>query len=134
MVPSAQRTETLRTPQLLRNTMRDPRATQGLPKGNPPETHRIGARAAGYHHARYRLVPPEKPACRRTALIAMRRCAVSMSTTSRLRRLAAEAILYADMNYKISKRAASLSPSLTLAIDSKAKQMKTDGHEVVIVG
>ena len=32
------------------------------------------------------------------------------------------------MNYKISKRAASLSPSLTLAIDSKAKQMKADGH------
>ena len=34
----------------------------------------------------------------------------------------------ADMNYKISRRAASLSPSLTLAIDSKAKQMKADGH------
>src|SRR5262245_16369187 len=28
------------------------------------------------------------------------------------------------MNYKISRSAASLSPSLTLAIDSKAKQMK----------
>ena len=46
----------------------------------------------------------------------------------------AEAILYADMNYKISKRAASLSPSLTLAIDSKAKQMKADGLDVVGFG
>src|ERR1035441_2602320 len=129
MVPSAQRTETVKTPQLLRNTMRDPRATQGLPKGNPPETHRIRARAAGYHHARHRRVPPGRLACRRTALIGVRRCSVSMSTTSRLRRPAAEAILYPDMNYKISKRAASLSPSLTLAIDSKAKQMKADRSE-----
>jgi len=31
------------------------------------------------------------------------------------------------MNYKIARRAASLSPSLTLAIDSKAKQMKAEG-------
>ena len=31
------------------------------------------------------------------------------------------------MNYTISKRAASLTPSLTLAIDSKAKQMKAEG-------
>src|ERR1022692_2928039 len=38
------------------------------------------------------------------------------------------------MNYKISKRAASLSPSLTLAIDSKAKQMKADGLDVVGFG
>src|SRR5215211_1644455 len=38
------------------------------------------------------------------------------------------------MNYKISKRAASLSPSLTLAIDSKAKQMKADGQDVVAFG
>ncbi|MEY4385091.1 MAG: hypothetical protein RLY20_374 [Verrucomicrobiota bacterium] len=38
------------------------------------------------------------------------------------------------MNYKISKRAASLSPSLTLAIDSKAKQMKAEGHDVVGFG
>jgi aspartate aminotransferase len=38
------------------------------------------------------------------------------------------------MNYKISKRAASLSPSLTLAIDSKAKQMKADGQDVVGFG
>ena len=35
------------------------------------------------------------------------------------------------MNYKISRRAASLSPSLTLAIDSKAKQMKAEGQDVV---
>ena len=40
----------------------------------------------------------------------------------------------ADMNYKISHRAASLSPSLTLAIDSKAKQMKADGQDVVGFG
>src|SRR5207247_1094075 len=40
----------------------------------------------------------------------------------------------ADMNYKISRRAASLSPSLTLAIDSKAKQMKADGQDVVGFG
>jgi aspartate aminotransferase len=38
------------------------------------------------------------------------------------------------MNYKISRRAASLSPSLTLAIDSKAKQMKAEGHDVVGFG
>jgi len=38
------------------------------------------------------------------------------------------------MNYKISKRAASLSPSLTLAIDSKAKQMKAEGLDVVGFG
>jgi len=38
------------------------------------------------------------------------------------------------MNYKISKRAAALAPSLTLAIDSKAKQMKADGLDVVGFG
>src|SRR5580765_2517643 len=38
------------------------------------------------------------------------------------------------MNYKISRRAASLSPSLTLAIDAKAKQMKADGMDVVGFG
>jgi aspartate aminotransferase len=38
------------------------------------------------------------------------------------------------MKYKISHRAASLSPSLTLAIDSKAKQMKADGLDVVGFG
>src|SRR6476659_6748065 len=38
------------------------------------------------------------------------------------------------MNYKISKRAASLSPSLTLSIDAKAKQMKADGLDVVGFG
>lgn len=38
------------------------------------------------------------------------------------------------MNYKISHRAASLTPSLTLAIDSKAKQMKADGLDVVGFG
>src|SRR6201989_3712860 len=38
------------------------------------------------------------------------------------------------MNYKISQRAASLAPSLTLAIDSKAKQMKADGQAVVGFG
>src|SRR5229473_2090727 len=40
----------------------------------------------------------------------------------------------AIMNYKIAQRAASLSPSLTLAIDSKAKQMKADGLDVVGFG
>lgn len=38
------------------------------------------------------------------------------------------------MDYKISKRAASLTPSLTLAIDSKAKQMKAEGEDVVGFG
>lgn len=38
------------------------------------------------------------------------------------------------MNYKIAQRAASLSPSLTLAIDSKAKEMKARGEDVVGFG
>jgi len=38
------------------------------------------------------------------------------------------------MNYLISRRAASLTPSLTLAIDAKAKQMKADGIDVVGFG
>jgi aspartate aminotransferase len=38
------------------------------------------------------------------------------------------------MNYRISQRAASLSPSLTLAIDAKAKQMKAEGMDVVGFG
>jgi aspartate aminotransferase len=38
------------------------------------------------------------------------------------------------MNYKISHRAASLSPSLTLAVDAKAKQMKAEGQDVVGFG
>ena len=38
------------------------------------------------------------------------------------------------MDYRISTRAASLSPSLTLAIDSKAKQMKAAGQDVVGFG
>jgi aspartate aminotransferase len=38
------------------------------------------------------------------------------------------------MNYRISQRSASLSPSLTLAIDAKAKQMKADGLDVVGFG
>src|SRR3974377_1413636 len=38
------------------------------------------------------------------------------------------------MNYRISQRASALSPSLTLAIDSKAKQMKADGEDVVGFG
>jgi len=38
------------------------------------------------------------------------------------------------MNYKISRRAASLSPSLTLVIDSKAKAMKAEGLDVVGFG
>src|SRR5437879_4178505 len=39
-----------------------------------------------------------------------------------------------NMNYSISQHAASLSPSLTLAIDSKAKQMKAEGQDVVGFG
>ncbi len=38
------------------------------------------------------------------------------------------------MNYKISGRASALSPSLTLAIDAKAKQMKAEGLDVVGFG
>src|SRR5688572_226445 len=38
------------------------------------------------------------------------------------------------MDYRISQRAASLAPSLTLAIDSKAKQMKAEGQELVGFG
>src|SRR5512137_133449 len=38
------------------------------------------------------------------------------------------------MNYRISQGAASLSPSLTLAIDAKAKQMKAEGQDVVGFG
>jgi aspartate aminotransferase len=38
------------------------------------------------------------------------------------------------MDYKISQRASSLSPSLTLAIDAKAKQMKAEGLDVVGFG
>ncbi len=38
------------------------------------------------------------------------------------------------MNYKISHRASSLSPSLTLVIDSKAKAMKAEGLDVVGFG
>ena len=38
------------------------------------------------------------------------------------------------MNYTISRRAAALTPSLTLAIDAKAKQMKADGIDVVGFG
>src|SRR5262245_55308441 len=38
------------------------------------------------------------------------------------------------MNYKVSRRAAALSPSLTLSIDSKAKQMKAEGQDVVGFG
>jgi aspartate aminotransferase len=38
------------------------------------------------------------------------------------------------MNYRISQRAAALTPSLTLAIDAKAKQMKADGLDVVGFG
>src|SRR5438045_1511121 len=38
------------------------------------------------------------------------------------------------MNYRISQRAVSLAPSLTLAIDSKAKAMKAEGQDVVGFG
>jgi aspartate aminotransferase len=51
-----------------------------------------------------------------------------------LRFIAAVIILSGFMNYKISHRAASLTPSLTLAIDSKAKQMIATGIDVVGFG
>src|SRR2546428_11798796 len=38
------------------------------------------------------------------------------------------------MNYRISRRGAQLAPSLTLAIDAKAKQMKAEGQDVVGFG
>jgi aspartate aminotransferase len=38
------------------------------------------------------------------------------------------------MNYSISAKAAKLSPSLTLAIDAKAKQLKAEGEDVVGFG
>jgi aspartate aminotransferase len=38
------------------------------------------------------------------------------------------------MNYRISNRAALLSPSLTLAVDAKAKQLKAEGQDVVGFG
>ena len=38
------------------------------------------------------------------------------------------------MEYKISRRASALTPSLTLAIDAKAKQMKAEGIDVVGFG
>ncbi len=38
------------------------------------------------------------------------------------------------MNYQVSRRAAALTPSLTLAIDAKAKQMKAEGLDVVGFG
>lgn len=38
------------------------------------------------------------------------------------------------MKYRISRRASALSPSLTLAIDAKAKQMKAEGQDVVGFG
>ncbi len=38
------------------------------------------------------------------------------------------------MKYRISRRAASLTPSITLAIDAKAKQMKAEGIDVVGFG
>ena len=38
------------------------------------------------------------------------------------------------MNYRISQRASSLTPSLTLSIDAKAKAMKAEGQDVVGFG
>ena len=38
------------------------------------------------------------------------------------------------MKYPISRRAASLTPSLTLAVDAKAKQMRAEGIDVVGFG
>jgi aspartate aminotransferase len=38
------------------------------------------------------------------------------------------------MNYHLARRAAALTPSITLAIDAKAKQMKADGIDVIGFG
>jgi aspartate aminotransferase len=38
------------------------------------------------------------------------------------------------MNYHIARRAAALTPSITLAVDSKAKQMKAEGIDVIGFG
>ncbi len=43
-------------------------------------------------------------------------------------------ILNGDMEYRIAQRAASLSPSLTLSISARAKQMRGDGFDVVGFG
>ena len=51
-----------------------------------------------------------------------------------LRRVRSSILRAPIMNYKISKAAASLSPSLTLAIDAKAKAMKAAGEDVVGFG
>jgi aspartate aminotransferase len=62
-------------------------------------------------------------------------CATSQVATNSILRFARRLLnLWPDMNYKISRQVASLSPSLTLAIDSKAKQMKADGLDVVGFG
>jgi aspartate aminotransferase len=42
--------------------------------------------------------------------------------------------LLRTMNYHISQRAASLAPSLTLAISAKAKQLKAEGQDVIGFG
>ena len=55
-------------------------------------------------------------------------------TENRLARPAVLPTLRPAMNYHIAQRAASLSPSLTLAIDSKAKAMKAAGEDVVGFG
>lgn len=47
---------------------------------------------------------------------------------------AASQCFWGFMNYRISQRAASLTPSLTLAIDAKAKAMKAAGEDVVGFG
>ena len=43
-------------------------------------------------------------------------------------------MLFDLMNYRISNRAAALTPSITLAVDAKAKQMKAEGIDVVGFG
>src|SRR6185503_15445093 len=85
------------------------RGTAGLPAhaGQLPAALALTCRAAGFRAARFSLLRS-----RPLMLFLCRRF----------------------MNYKISSRAASLAPSLTLAIDSKAKQMKADGIDVVGFG
>jgi aspartate aminotransferase len=63
-----------------------------------------------------------------------RPCLFLFCNASRLHSAPRLLFVCADMNYKISRRAATLSPSLTLAIDSKAKQMKAEGQDVVGFG
>lgn len=77
---------------------------------------------------------PRAEAAKRSGEISHEAPCVKAASRNPLELRPALPIISVPMNYKISQRAASLSPSLTLAIDSKAKQMKAEGHDVVGFG